>query len=161
MIWSALFRFLPSLPLAALLLAGCENHYRLPEGYTGPTAVIRSSSSRYNAVKGERFVVSEIDGKAVRQQPAQPYGGGPVLALQDTEVTVPVQPLALTLSGGTVYGSDGIALVDMASGGSRQVSGKLSFTPRAGGRYQVRGTLEKGRESIWLADEKTGKAINP
>lgn len=140
-------------------LASC-NIYRLPEGYTGSTAVIRSSSKQINSLKGEAFDVSKIDGKLVTDSPvATPRGAGPFLALQETEVKVPVQPITLTLNGGTVYAADGIALTDSLIGGMRNVSGPLTFTPKPNGEYRVKGILDKGHESVWLVEEKTGKIV--
>jgi len=52
------------------------------------------------------------------------------------------------------------AMIDQRKGGTRSVNQSVTFTPRAGGEYRVKGNLDtKGRESIWLEDEKTGKAI--
>lgn len=148
--------------LGLLALPGCISTYALPEAYSGPTAVIHSSSETVSSVKGKGYYVSEIDGKTVSKSSpmATPYGAGMAVILKDTETKVPAQPVTLTLVGATVYAADGAAMIDGMSGGSRFVSGEMAFTPKANGRYRVKGTLEpKGGESVWLEDEMSGKMI--
>jgi hypothetical protein len=147
--------------LAASLLSSCVKFHSLPTDYSGPTAVIRGTASQKNVFKGEGFQVTKVDGKAVygRGTVATPVGGGPVLAVQEPEVRVMPQPVTLTLTGSTVYAADGPAMVDGLIGGSRHVSGDLSFTPKPGGEYRVKGLLERGSESVWLVEEKTGKMV--
>jgi hypothetical protein len=149
--------------LGALALGGlssCSGTYQLPDGYNGGTAVIRSSTKQINAVKGESFKPYKIDGKFVPATTvATPRGGGIGLVMQEASVTVPTQPITLHVTGSTTYAADGVALADSMIGGNRYVAGDISFTPKAGGEYRVKGQLEKGSESVWLVDERTGKQV--
>jgi hypothetical protein len=152
---------LAAVSLAAVTLPGCVNSHDLPKGYGGPVAIIRGTSAQKNVFKGDAFTVTKVDGKQVsgRGAVATPTGGGPVLAVREPQVKVLPQPLTLTLTGSTIYAADGPALIDSMAGGARHVRGDLSFTPKAGGEYRVKGILEKGSESVWLVEEKTGKLI--
>ena len=143
-----------------LSLASCQNHYVVPKEYTGPTAVIRGTSKSINSVKGEAFEVAKIDGKTTLGNPvATPRGGGIGLAVRETEQKVMVAPMTLSLVGSTIYAADGVALADSLTGGSRHVSGEVSFTPKAGGEYRVKGSLEKDNSAVWVEDEKSGKPV--
>lgn len=151
--------------LSALLLGSltsCVSHHRLPENYTGPTATIRITAVTTGSVKGEAFKVEKVDGKLVAGTVlATPRGGGMGVAVRDLEFQVPARPLTLTLSAHTLYAADGVAMVDSLSGNNRSVSGDIAFTPKAGGRYTVRGSLAKDAEAVWLVDDKTGKVTGP
>ena len=145
---------------AVLSLASCVSNYRLPKDYTGPTAVIRSSHEEVGLVKAKGWYLGEVDGKFVpNSNPvATPYGGGMAVTLKERETVIPAQTTTLKLVGSTIYAADGAAMGDALIGGARYVSGTMTFTPKAGGNYRVKGILEpKGQESVWLVDEKTGK----
>ncbi|MCW1916209.1 hypothetical protein OJ996_21645 [Luteolibacter sp. GHJ8] len=150
-----------SIAFTAATLSSCVQYHNLPTDYSGPVAIVRGTSAQKNVFKGEGFTVSKVNGKMVhgRGTVATPVGGGPVLAVQEPEVRILPQPVTLTLTGSTVYAADGPALVDSMIGGSRHVSGDISFTPKAGGEYRVKGMLERGSESVWLVEEKSGKLI--
>ena len=154
------FKFLAA-GFVSVALPGCVQFHNLPTDYTGPVAIIRGTAAQKNVFKGEAFRVTKVDGKQIpgRGAVATPTGGGPVLAVQDPEVRVLPQPVTLTLTGSTIYAADGPALVDGMFGGSRNVSGEISFTPKAGGEYRVKGLLHRGSEAVWLVEEKTGKQI--
>ncbi|WP_367874165.1 hypothetical protein [Luteolibacter sp. Populi] len=158
--------FSRSLKLAAAGLAfaslpSCVKYHNLPEGYSGPVATIRGTAAQGNVFKGQSFRVTKVDGLEIagRGAVATPTGGGPVLAVREPQVQVLPKPVTLTLTGSTIYAADGPALVDSMIGGARHVSGDLSFTPKAGGEYRVKGILEKGSESVWLEEEKSGKLV--
>ena len=147
--------------LAFVTLPSCVKYHNLPTDYSGPVAVIRGTSAQNNVFKGQSFSVTKVDGLQVygRGAVATPVGGGPVLAVQEPQVKILPQPVTLTLTGSTIYAADGPALIDSMAGGARHVSGDLSFTPKAGSEYRVKGLLEKGAESVWLVEEKSGKMI--
>ena len=159
-------RIAPRLKLLAAALAtvafpSCVQYYNLPTDYSGPVATIRGTAAQKNVFKGESFTVTKVNGKLIagRGAVATPVGGGPVLAVQEPQIQVLPQPVTLTLTGGTVYAADGPAMVDGLFGGSRHVSGDISFTPKAGVDYRVKGLLERGSESVWLVEEKSGKIV--
>lgn len=52
-------------------------------------------------------------------------------------------------------------MADSIVGGNRHVSGKVSFTPKAGGEYIVTGVTGKDRTAVWIVDSKSGKVVSP
>jgi hypothetical protein len=144
----------------ALLFSNCAP-YKLPEGYSGPTASIRSTGKALNSVKGEGYYILEINGKFAQHSPmATPYGAGMGLMLSDRTLQVPCEPLDLKLSGGNIYAADGVALADTMIGGSHQVTGNVTFTPKPNAEYLVTGVCGKDRTAVWIVDSKTGKAVS-
>lgn len=140
-----------------VLLSSCAS-YRLPEGYSGSTASIRSTGKRVNSVKGEGYYILEVNGKFAQHSPmATPRGAGMGISLSERTLQVPCEPLELKLSGGNIYAADGVALADSMIGGNHQVSGKVSFTPRPNGDYSVTGVTGKEQTAVWIVDNKTGK----
>ncbi len=147
---------------AVLSLASCVSNYQLPKDYTGATAVIRSSHEEVGLVKAKGWYLSEVDGKMVHQGSpiATPYGGGMAVTLKERETVIPARTTTLKLVGSTIYAADGAAMGDALIGGARYVSGTMTFTPKSGGSYRVKGVLEpKGQETVWLVDEKTGRIV--
>ena len=147
--------------LASVIFPSCVKYHNLPTDYSGPVATIRGTSAQRNVFKGESFTVTKVDGKMIagRGAVATPVGGGPVLAVQEPQVQVLPQPVTLTLTGSTIYAADGPAMIDGLIGGSRHVTGDISFTPKPGGEYRVKGLLNRGTEAVWLVEEKTGKMV--
>lgn len=74
---------------------------------------------------------------------------------------VPCETLNFKLSGGNIYAAGGVAMADSIVGGNRHVSGKVSFTPKAGGEYIVTGVTGKDRTAVWIVDSKSGKVVSP
>lgn len=150
----------PSLSLA--FLTSCGSYYSLPDGYTGPTAIIKDTASKTGAAKAEAFQVTKIEGKTEGNSPmATPYGGGMGVTLRDSSRRVPAgHPITLTLSGGDVYAADGAALFDMISGNAKKpVSGDVVFTPKANGKYKVTGFAGQQSSSVWIEEESSGRVV--
>jgi len=152
---------LTSLALA-VSLSSCVSSYNLPEGYTGPTAIIKDSATITGSTKAEAFQVSKIDGQLDRTTPmATPYGGGMVVTLQESKRTIPAgKPITVTIAGGNIYAADGAALADMISGNSKKhVHGDVVFTPKSNKVYRVNGVAGKQSSSVWIEDERSGKIV--
>lgn len=152
-----------SLLIAAGFLSSCVSYYNLPEGYAGPTAVIKDTATQTGVTKAEAFQVSKINGQLDRSSPmATPYGGGMVVTLMESKRTVPAgQPISLTISGGNIYAADGAGLADMISGNAKKyVSGDVVFTPKANEVYRVNGVAGKESSSVWIEDESSRKIVS-
>ncbi len=155
---SAILSALGALPFVSLV--SCVTTYEYPKDYTGPSAMIRSTTLDNTGVKGKGFYVSNVDGKSSPSPMSTPRGGGMFVRMEDVEVKVPARATTIKLTGATLYAADGAALVDSIAGGDRYVSGVLAFTPKPGGEYRVTGDLTtKGKESVWLEELKTGKIV--
>ncbi len=151
-----------TLPFIAILVSSCISSYQLPEGYTGPTAVIKDTASKTGAIKAEAFQVSKIDGKLDRNSPmATLYGGGMGVILKDSKRIVPAgKPITLTISGGNIYAADGAALFDSMSGNAKKyVQGDVSFTPEPNEVYRVNGVAGKESSCVWIEDESSKKMV--
>lgn len=135
--------------------------YQLPEGYTGPTASIRSTGKSVNSVKAEGYYILEVNGKFANHSPmGTARGAGMGVVIKEQTLQVPSEPLNLTLSGGNIYAADGVAMADSMIGGNHQVSGDVSFTPKPNGDYSVTGVTGKERCAVWIVDNKTGKVVS-
>lgn len=144
--------------LPAVFLSSCVSYYRLPEGYSGPTATIENSGSKHDAFKASTFELIEINGKPVRSTTIQtPPGAGPVVQVGGSWVKVPAgQPISLKIAGRDRFAADGPALLYSLGGNvSKSASETLSFTPEAGHAYVVRGELGETASSVWLEDFHT------
>ncbi len=151
-----------SLAATAVLLSSCVSSYTLPEGYSGPTAIIKDTAIKTGATKAEAFQVSKINGQFDRSSPmATPYGGGMLVTLRESKRTVPAgQPITLTISGGNIYAADGAGLANMISGNAKKhVSGDVVFTPKANKVYKVNGVAGKESSSVWIEDESSRKIV--
>lgn len=160
-----MFYFRVLVPIfAALILSGCVSAGLIPDDYTGSIAVIADSSGPVvtpdmglldprrlvTPPKVDLFYVAKVDGKAVENigsdVHSRNYGRGFSLTVNPFDRKVPVRPLKLELSGYTHHAADIGALF----GGVHTVSGTVSFTPKAGVRYVVRGSLSKEYSAIWV-----------
>jgi hypothetical protein len=147
-----------------LFLSACATYKPVPDGYTGPVALIRDSAQSESAGKGQLFYVQSIDGNpiqnarnATRQSSTNT---GFVVNTRDVERQVPIRPLKLRLIATHVTGAPIHELASRAAGTFFSVEGDVEFTPKAGVMYAVRGELKKGASSVWIEDVAT-KEVEP
>ncbi|GAA5484241.1 hypothetical protein [Haloferula sargassicola] len=148
------------LGVVASVFPSCVQYYQLPKNYSGPTATIVNTGKAHDAFKSSVYQVAKIDGKVVLTSPMQtPYGGGPVVMMGDSAVTVPAgSPLEVELSGGDRFAADGPALLYSLGGNvSKHATAKFHFTPKANATYVVRGQLGKKESTVWMEDKATAK----
>jgi hypothetical protein len=145
-------------------LTSCVSTYQLPDGYSGPTAVIKDSATKTGTTKAEAFKVTKIDGQYDGHSPmATPRGGGMVVSLKESMRTVPAgKPITLTISGSNIYAADGAAMADMLSGNAaKAVSGNVVLTPKPNAVYDVKGIVGKNSSSVWIEDVSHKKVGTP
>jgi hypothetical protein len=143
-------------------LTSCVSNYKIPEGYSGPTAILKDTATKTGITKAEAFRVTKINGLNDTKSPmATPYGGGIGVSLKESVRTLPAGSLVtVTLSGGNIYAADGAALADMMSGNAKMsVSGDVMFTPKPNGVYKVNGVAGKDSSSVWIEEESTRKIV--
>ena len=143
-------------------LSSCVTTYKIPESYTGSTAVIKDTAIKTGMTKAEAFQVSKIEGQFDATSPmATPYGGGMVVSLKESKRTIPAgKPITLTITGGNIYAADGAALADKMSGNAKKlVTGDVVFTPKPNGSYKVNGIAGKESSSVWIEDGSIGKIV--
>jgi hypothetical protein len=149
--------------LMVLALAGCASYQPVPEGYTGPTAVITDSVITEDSSKAQLFVVSEVDGNRIDNSlgaSAQAsHGQGARLTVRLIDRRLPAKPTKLTLTATHATGAPIHAIASQMAGTFFSVSGVVDFTPQPDGRYVVKGELKKESSSVWIEDAATGQAV--
>ncbi|NJM38938.1 MAG: hypothetical protein HC845_14310 [Akkermansiaceae bacterium] len=148
--------------IAVGMLSSCVSYYEIPKNYSGPTATLKDSSIATHFAKAAVFKVAEIEGKTPKSSPmATPYGGGMGVTLRESSRPVPAgKPITISLSAGDSYAADGAQLADKLMGRQNAyASGNLTFTPKAGQSYRVKGTLAKEVSSVWLEEDGSGALV--
>lgn len=152
-----------SLVPAIVLLAslgGCATFApAVPEGYTGPVAIIKDSVKPHSQSKADFFYLSEIDGRRIEDSRVRTrqmnQGRGFNMSPSVVERNVPAQQATFTLVGRTEYAAPILALTNTVY----QVTGKITFTPEKYRNYIVRGELGESYSAVWLEDEADGRTI--
>ena len=144
----------------AISLGGCATFTPpVPEGYTGPVAIIKDSVKPITQSKADFFYVSEIDGKRIEDSRIKTrglnQGRGFNMTPSLVERNVPAQKATFTLVGRTEYAAPILALTNTVY----QVTGKVTFAPETYRSYVVRGELGENYSAVWLEDEITSKTI--
>ena len=158
-------RRLPALALICCiaLLAGCASFEPVPKGYTGPTATVRDSGFSEDGTKAQLFALMEVDGNRVGNafgaSANASYGRGASLTTIYPSRQVQVKPMKVLLRASHATGAPIHAMASQIAGTFFSVEGSVDFTPKADGRYVVKGELKKERSSVWIEDEATGQAV--
>jgi hypothetical protein len=158
-------RRLPALALICCIsmLAGCASFEPVPKGYTGPTATVRDSGFSEDGTKAQLFALMEVDGNRVGNAFAASanasYGRGASLTTVYPSRQVQVKPMKVLLRASHATGAPIHAMASQMAGTFFSVEGSVDFTPKADGRYVVKGELNKERSSVWIEDEATGQAV--
>ena len=139
----------------ALPVAGCATKL-VPDDYAGPVAIVADSSTNYvdggffKADKADFFYINGVDGKSIRSNfsvtQATFSGSGLNFKPVAHERKVPAKPMQVKVVGNTYWAAPIGALL----GKSYNVNGTVSFTPKPGQRYFVRGRLGEGYSAVWI-----------
>jgi hypothetical protein len=142
-----------------LLLAACATYKPVPEGYSGPVAIIMDTGTTEDSTKARIFYVATIDGKPIENargvSRTSSYGTGMALHMRTTERKVPVHQMRLKLVGTHVVAAPIHEFASRAIGTFFEVEGEIDFTPEAGATYLIKGDLQKQGSSVWI--EQVGK----
>jgi hypothetical protein len=146
--------------VSLILLSGCATFApSVPEGYSGPVAIIKDSVKPLSQSKADFFYVSEINGKRIEDSRVKTLrinqGRGFNMTPSVIERNVPAQKATFTLVGRTEYAAPILALTNTVY----QVTGKVTFSPETYRSYIVRGELGENYSAVWLEDEVTGKTV--
>ncbi|WDZ97522.1 hypothetical protein Herbaro_06945 [Herbaspirillum sp. WKF16] len=139
---------------SALALSACATYTTaVPEGYRGPTALLKDSSDVYSMSKADIFYAlsvneAEIDNALFTTRRAN-EGRGSIMAVQKVQRPIPAQPLKIGVSARTTYAAPIMAMANTVYG----VKGVVSFTPEAGKVYVVRGKLTEAYSAVWIEEE--------
>lgn len=148
---------------AALALHGCAMYKPVPEGYKGPTAVIKDSGFKEDETTAQIFALVEVDGHIVENafgaSVEASRGRGFSLTARYVTREVPAVPMKLKLRGAHTAGAPIQEMISRATGIFFSVEGVVDFTPEPDRWYVVNGELKKDGSSIWIEDEKTGQPV--
>lgn len=147
--------------VVALFLAGCTTYSpSVPENYSGPLAQLDDSAKTYSSMKADLFFVEEINGAKVNNSLDSTLlsNQGKGMAMVPAIVNRPVVAERIIKVG--VKGRTHFAAPILAMAGTvYQVKGVVEFTPKANGKYTVRGEFGEKYSLIWIEDAATGQPV--
>lgn len=147
--------------LACMALAGCET---VPEQVvqppTGPRARLDETAKAHSASKADFFVVTEIDGKKVRNSMSETfsrnYGRGMVMTPYFLNQDLPAgQVVKVAVTARTLFAAPALAMINDVY----QVKGVVEFTPQENGRYILRGELGPSWSAVWIEDRANDAVV--
>lgn len=148
---------------AVVTLGGCATYKPVPDGYTGPTAVISDSIQRESGGKGQVFIVSQINGNdianAASVSRAASQGRGFSLLLAHEVRFVKPEMMKLTLVATHITAAPIHEFASRAAGEFFSVRGEVDFQPVAGRSYVVTGVLSKNEKAVWIEDRDTKEVV--
>ena len=146
----------------AVALTGCATTYppASPPNTSAPRAQLDDSTTTHGTSKADFFVVEEIDGAKVNNSLNETLrrNQGKGMAMTPSIVSRPViadKPLKLLIKGRTHFAAPILAL----AGTVYQVRGTVEFTPKADGKYVVRGKLGDEYSVVWIEDAATAEPV--
>lgn len=149
--------------LVAFALHGCATYQPVAEGYAGPVAEVADSGSPGDGKKSTAFAVMEVNGNNIdnsfRASAGASYGKGFALTTRYVTRTVPAVPMKVRLQGSHMTGAPIHAIAAQMAGTFFSVEGVVDFTPAPGGKYVVKGVLQKEGSSVWIEDRATGLPV--
>ena len=144
--------------LFVLALAGCATN-PIPEGYTGPLARVTDTVVRHDSKKSDFYYVSEVDGARIEESAWKTreanYGKGFFQQPYTVSREAPARAMEVTLRAHTQYAAPILELLNPVY----EVSGKVTFVPKPGGEYVVKGVLGEGYAAVWIEDIATGDVV--
>jgi hypothetical protein len=146
-----------------ILIAGCAPLKSVPDGYSGPKALVTDSREYENRDKAAFFVLAEINGKPIDTSldasRRASYGKGFNLSAQYIEREVPAEPMKVKLIGTHQTGAPIHELFSRAGGYFQTVEGVVDFAPRPNVKYIVKGELGPDGSSVWIEVLETGQRV--
>jgi len=143
-----------SLILMAVMLTACSTFNPVPEGYTGPTAVIKDTYSNKAALTAHYFTLLKINDNYVESSfgatRSAYYGQGAYFEPVMVEREVLPESQAFTISAYVFFPTD----MQMLFGNTLTVEGTVTFSPEPGESYLVKGELNETRSEVWLENSK-------
>lgn len=143
----------------ALALSACATFKTaVPEGYAGPTAILKDSADVASARKADIFYTLSVNGNeidnALYTTLRVNQGRGMIMTVQHMERPIPAVPLTVGISAKTHYAAPILSMVNTIY----NVKGTVNFTPEAGKIYVVRGKLSETYSAVWIEEEES-KAV--
>jgi len=145
----------------ALSITGCATYApSVPDGYTGPQAVLDDSAKTYGRSKADFFVAEQIDGvnvdNSLNETRRRNQGRGMSMTPYFiSRSLVAEKPLKVAIKGITHYA----APIQALTGTVYQIEGVVEFTPKVDTRYVVRGELGKSYSAVWIEEAESRQLV--
>jgi hypothetical protein len=154
--------------LTTITAVGCVTYQPLPQGYSGPTALIIDTSNSISSTRVHFYQLTHVDGRQVQSSSVRTSGanhgqGFAMDVIADSRL-VPAGDVVLAIEGRTHVAAPILAL----GGNMHLVQGEISVHLEENVGYYVRGRLNKDYSVVWLEDnngnivsEKIEKGTRP
>lgn len=140
--------------LFCVALTGCATKL-VPDDFAGPTATLRDSNVPDSIKKADFFYAGQVDGKTIQNTFSRTVernsGLGLYMKTVSHERRVPIKKMTVRLEGRTHYAAPILALFGDET---YNVSGEVTFQPKPGRTYVVKGVLGKGKSAVWIQDSR-------
>jgi len=127
----------------------------IPDGYTGPTAVLKDSATVMSSSKADMYYALVVDGNNIDNMRFKTRrrneGRGMMMTVVEAERKIPAKETKVSVAGRTVYAAPILAM----AGTVYQVTGDIVFMPEPNKIYVVRGALDESYSSVWIEEEST------
>ncbi|HTE14881.1 MAG TPA: hypothetical protein VK642_07365 [Burkholderiales bacterium] len=147
----------------AMFLHGCATYQPIPEGYTGPVALVADSGVPESGTRARIFALMEIDGNKITNafsaSANASQGQGFRLTTKFVSRPLPARPMKVKLLASHTTAAPIHALFSQAAGNFFSVEGVVDFVPEPGGEYVVKGDLKKDGSSVWIEDIRTKQPV--
>lgn len=131
----------------------------IPEGYTGPVAVVVDSGFTESGSKAQLFVLDAIDENRVENSLAASrrasHGQGFFLTTRIVSREIPVRPMRVKIVGTHITAAPIHAILSRAANTFYSVEGIVEFAPEQGESYVVRGELKEKGSAVWIENARS------
>jgi len=144
------------LGVVAILISvtSCVSYQPLPEGYTGPTAMIVDTMDPISSTRAGFFQITAVDGRDVlsssNSTQAASSGQGFMMSQRTESRLVPSGKVTLSLEGRISVAAPILAL----TGGMYSIKGEVDVELESEMAYYVRGFLSNDYTTVWLEDNQ-------
>ena len=148
------------LPLIfVIFVSACTTYNPIPEGYSGPVANIEDTFSDDTGSSAHYFILYKMDGKMVSNSfgatRSRYVGMGAIFDPVMIDREVLPEYAEFTIHGFKYFPTDAQAMF----GDSMKIEKVVTFTPKAGEKYYIKGKLGKEKSEVWIEDA-SGKIIS-
>ena len=143
-------------------LCACETAKPVADGYVGPTAILRDSTTAVVGGQcGDFFFLNSYEGKSIDNLYVASIrvneGSGSVFVrMPKIFRSIPIQTLHLEILGRTHCAAP---IMEM-TGKTHILYGVLEFAAQPNGDYVITGELSEDHCAVWIADVKTGAQVS-
>lgn len=143
----------------AVLTACAPFKTAIPDGYAGPTAVLKDSANVLSTSKADMYYALTVDGNDIDNMRfktrRQNEGRGMMMNVVEAERKIPARQTRVSVVARTIYAAPILAM----AGTVYQVKGDIVFIPEPNKAYIVRGALDEAYSAVWIEEESTKTVV--